>query len=79
MSRRSRLPDLLKWWAIRWLEKRMSQADAAKHLNVSRSVVRQLWNQSESKDSVSRRHVPGRLRITTPAGDHYLALSSQSR
>ncbi|GFU68880.1 hypothetical protein TNCV_1548641 [Trichonephila clavipes] len=35
-------------------------ADAARRLNVSRSVVQRLWDQYQSEDSVSRRPVPGR-------------------
>ncbi|KFM57629.1 hypothetical protein X975_12934, partial [Stegodyphus mimosarum] len=34
-SRRSHLPDSLRWRAIGWLEMGMSQADAARRLNVS--------------------------------------------
>ncbi|GFT31848.1 transposable element Tcb2 transposase [Trichonephila clavipes] len=47
------------------------QADAARRLNVSRSVVRRLWDQYQSEDSVSRRPVPGRPRATTPAEDRF--------
>ncbi|GFT46648.1 transposable element Tcb2 transposase [Trichonephila clavipes] len=47
----------------------LSQADAARRLNVSRSVVQRLWDQYQSEDSVSRRPVPGRPRATTPAED----------
>ncbi|GFT70856.1 transposable element Tcb2 transposase [Trichonephila clavipes] len=36
--------------------------------NVSRSAVHRLWNQYQTEASVSRRHVPGRPRATTPAG-----------
>ncbi|GFS96216.1 hypothetical protein TNCV_1141831 [Trichonephila clavipes] len=43
------------------------QADAARRLNVSRSVVQRLWDQYQSEDSVSRRPVPGLPRATTPA------------
>ncbi|GFV23643.1 HTH_Tnp_Tc3_2 domain-containing protein [Trichonephila clavipes] len=56
-----------------------SQADAARHLNVSRSVVQRLWDQYQSEDSVSRRPVPGRLRATTHAEDRFLALSARRR
>ncbi|GFV31957.1 uncharacterized protein TNCV_2006241 [Trichonephila clavipes] len=47
------------------------QADAARRLNVSRSVVQRLWDQYQSEDSVSRRPVPGRPRATTPAEDRF--------
>ncbi|GFV34048.1 uncharacterized protein TNCV_309541 [Trichonephila clavipes] len=57
----------------------IDQADAARRLNVSRSVVQRLWEQYQSEDSVSRRPVPGRPRATTPAEDRFLALSSRRR
>ncbi|GFX59004.1 hypothetical protein TNCV_3814381 [Trichonephila clavipes] len=57
MSDRSRLPDLLRWRAVEWIEMGLSQAAAAMCLNVSRSVVHLLWNQYQTEASVSRRHV----------------------
>ncbi|GFU06633.1 uncharacterized protein TNCV_2969561 [Trichonephila clavipes] len=78
MSQR-RLPNLLRWRAVGWMEMGLSQADAARRPNVSRSVVQRLWDQYQSEDSVSRRPVPGRPRATTPAEDRFLALSAQRR
>ncbi|GFS89518.1 uncharacterized protein TNCV_1810181 [Trichonephila clavipes] len=57
----------------------ISQADVARRLNVSRSVVQRLWDQYQSEDSVSRRPVTGRPRATTPAEDRFLALSARRR
>ncbi|GFU80164.1 uncharacterized protein TNCV_3987731 [Trichonephila clavipes] len=37
------------------MEMGLSQADVARRLNVSRSVVQRLWDQYQSEDSVSRR------------------------
>ncbi|GBL97723.1 hypothetical protein AVEN_248666-1 [Araneus ventricosus] len=79
MSRRSRLPDSLRWRAVGWMEMELSQADAARRLNVSHSVVQRLWDQYQSEDSVSRRHVSGRPRVTTPAEDRFLVLSARRR
>ncbi|GBL74437.1 Transposable element Tcb2 transposase [Araneus ventricosus] len=79
MSRRSRLPDSLRWRAVGWMEMGLSQANAARRLNVSRSVVQRLWDQYQSEDSVSRRHVSGRPRVTIPAEDRFLALSARRR
>ncbi|GFU63185.1 transposable element Tcb2 transposase [Trichonephila clavipes] len=76
---RRRLPNSLRWRAVGWMEMGLSQADAARRLNVSRSVVQRLWDQYQSEDSVSRRPVPGRPRATTPAEDHFLALSARRR
>ncbi|GFW05727.1 uncharacterized protein TNCV_3407931 [Trichonephila clavipes] len=66
MSQRRRLPNSLRWRAVRWMEMGLSQADAARRLNVSRSVVQRLWDQYQSEDSVSRRPVPGRPRPRPP-------------
>ncbi|GFU89825.1 transposable element Tc3 transposase [Trichonephila clavipes] len=74
MSQRRRLPNSLRWRAVGWMEMGLSQADVARRLNVSRSVVQRLWDQYQSEDSVSRRPVPGRARATTPAEDRFLAL-----
>ena len=57
----------------------LSQADAARCLIVSHSVVQQLWNHFQTTDSVSRRLVPSRPRVTTPAEDRYLALLARRR
>ncbi|GBL79672.1 hypothetical protein AVEN_18214-1 [Araneus ventricosus] len=57
----------------------LSQADAARRLNVSRSVVQRLWDHYQSEYSVSRRHVSGRPRVTRPSKDRFLALSARSR
>ncbi|GFU92936.1 HTH_Tnp_Tc3_2 domain-containing protein [Trichonephila clavipes] len=79
MSQRHRLPNSLRWRAVGWMEMRLSQADAARRFNVSRSVVQRLWDQYQSEDSVSRRPVPGRPRATTPAEDRFLAISTRRR
>ncbi|GFT81670.1 HTH_Tnp_Tc3_2 domain-containing protein [Trichonephila clavipes] len=61
------------------MEMGLSQADAARHLNVSRSVAHCLGNQYQTEASVSRRHVPGQPRTTTPAGDRFIALLVRRR
>ncbi|GFV21799.1 paired domain-containing protein [Trichonephila clavipes] len=48
MSQRRRLPNSLRWRAVGWMEMGLSQADAARRLNVSRSVVQRLWDQYQS-------------------------------
>ncbi|GFW93844.1 transposable element Tcb2 transposase [Trichonephila clavipes] len=79
MSERSHLPDSLRWRAVGWMEMELSQADATRRLNVSRSVVHRLWNQYQTKASVSRRHVPGRPQTTTLTGDRFVARSARRR
>ncbi|GFW72211.1 uncharacterized protein TNCV_702481 [Trichonephila clavipes] len=78
MSERSRLSDSLWWTVVGWMEMGLSQANAARRLNVSHSVVHSLCNQYQTEASVSRRHVPGQPRATIPAGDRFIALSAES-
>ncbi|GBL74568.1 hypothetical protein AVEN_235482-1 [Araneus ventricosus] len=61
------------------MEMGLSQADAARCLNVFRSMVQRPWDQYQSEDSASRRHVSGPPRVTTPAEDRFLALSARRR
>ncbi|GBM03755.1 hypothetical protein AVEN_134969-1 [Araneus ventricosus] len=77
MSTRSRLS--LRWRAVGWMEMGLSQAYAARRVNVFRSVVQRLWDQYQSENSVSRRHVAGRPRVITPEEDRFLALSALRR
>ncbi|GFU65371.1 DDE_3 domain-containing protein [Trichonephila clavipes] len=79
MSERSRLPDYLRWRVVGWMEMWLSQTDATRHLNESRSVAHRLWNQYQTEASVSRRHVPVQPRATTPEGDRFIALSTRRR
>ncbi|GFX38018.1 uncharacterized protein TNCV_3836171 [Trichonephila clavipes] len=79
MSEISRLPDSLRWRVIGWIEMGLSQTDAARHLNVSRSVVHRLWNQYQTETPVSIRHVPAQSRATTPTGDHFIPLLARRR
>ncbi|GFU77186.1 hypothetical protein TNCV_5109031 [Trichonephila clavipes] len=53
MSQRRRLLNSLRWRAVGWMEMGLSQADAPRRLNVSRSVVRDFRDQYQSEDSVS--------------------------
>ncbi|GBM59203.1 hypothetical protein AVEN_150726-1 [Araneus ventricosus] len=46
---------------------------------MSPSVVQRLWDQYQFEDSLSRRHVSGRSRVTTPVEDRFLALSARRR
>ena len=75
MFRRNRLPDSLQWRAVGWMEIGLSQADAARLLNVSHSLVHRLLNQFQTTDSASRRSVPGLPRVTTSSEERCLALS----
>ncbi|GBM46835.1 hypothetical protein AVEN_112184-1 [Araneus ventricosus] len=79
MSWRSRLPDSLRWQAVGWIEMGFPHFDAARRLNVSRSVVQRLLDQYQSEDYVSRRHVSGRPRVTTPPEDGFSSSFGQKK
>ena len=82
MFRRNCLTNSLRWRAVGWMEMGLSQADSARRLNVSQcklSVVQRQWNQFQTIDSVSKRSVPGRSWITTPAKGRYLELSARRK
>lgn len=49
MSRRSRLPDSLRWRMIECMKTGLLQADAARRLDVSRNVVERLWSRLQQK------------------------------
>ncbi|GFW77169.1 transposable element Tcb2 transposase [Trichonephila clavipes] len=55
-----------------------SPVDAARLLNVSRSVVHRLGNQYQTEASVSSRHVLGRPPDAAPAGDHESGFTLES-
>ncbi|GFV91328.1 HTH_Tnp_Tc3_2 domain-containing protein [Trichonephila clavipes] len=57
MSRRSSLPDSLRWREVEWMEMGLPQTGTTKLLNVSHSVVRRLWDQYQYDDSQSRRQI----------------------
>lgn len=63
------LLDSLKWQVIWWREKGLSQADVARSLNVSHSVIQRLWDQYQSQDSECKKHVLSWTRIATPTDD----------
>ncbi|GFV86228.1 paired domain-containing protein [Trichonephila clavipes] len=79
MSQRRRLPNSLRWRAVGWMEMGLSQADAARRLNVSRSVVQLLWDQYQSEDSVSRRLVQADHELQHLQKTVFLALSARRR
>ncbi|GFT74928.1 HTH_Tnp_Tc3_2 domain-containing protein [Trichonephila clavipes] len=81
MSERSRLPNLLRWRVVGRMEMGLSQAVAARRLNMSRSVVHTVSgiNIKPKHLSVSRKYVTGRPRATTLAGDRFITLPARRR
>ncbi|GFW73846.1 transposable element Tcb2 transposase [Trichonephila clavipes] len=79
MSQRRRLPNSLRWRAVRWMEMGLSQADAARRLNVSRSVVQRVWDQYQSEDSVSEDLFQADHELQHLQKTVFLALSARRR
>ncbi|GBN37740.1 hypothetical protein AVEN_155458-1 [Araneus ventricosus] len=61
------------------MEMGLTQADAAKSLNLCDSIVQRLWDQFQSGNSVSRKLVPGRERVTTPSEIRLAPLRTRRR
>ena len=57
--------------AVNMIEAGLSQADVARHFDVSRSVISRLWRRYEQFGNVAERH-EGRQRATTPRQDRYV-------
>lgn len=57
----------------------LSQIDTDRRHHVSRSMDQRFWDQYQSEDSVSRKHIPSRLLVTSSAEEHFLALSGRRR
>lgn len=79
MAKRSRLPISLRQRAVGWMKMELSQIDTDRRHHVSRSMDQRFWDQYQSEDSVSRKHIPSRLLVTSSAEEHFLALSGRRR
>lgn len=77
MSSHERMDDGMRWRIVGRLEAGQSQAQVATELNVTPSVVCNLWKQFQDTGSISRRPGQGRPRSTTTNEERYLALSAR--
>ncbi|GFV66469.1 uncharacterized protein TNCV_2531561 [Trichonephila clavipes] len=58
----------------------LSQADAARRLNVSRSVVQRLWDQYQPRRFCVQKPVPGRPQAhKSPAEDRFLSFGTKEK
>ncbi|GFU28758.1 paired domain-containing protein [Trichonephila clavipes] len=55
---------------------KVSEKHYVRGFNSSCGVIQWLWDQYQSEESVSRRHIPSRPRATTFTVDHILSLSA---
>ncbi|GFW85067.1 transposable element Tcb1 transposase [Trichonephila clavipes] len=68
------MEDSEHWRAVRRFEAGQSITEGALFFGVHHSVISRLWNQFQTTQTVVRRPVRGRPRVTTPAEDRYIAI-----
>ncbi|GFU51663.1 transposable element Tcb2 transposase [Trichonephila clavipes] len=71
------MEDSKHWRAVRRIEAGQSITDVVLFFGVHHSVISRLWKQFQTTQTVVRRPVGGRPRVTTPAVDRYIAIVSK--
>ncbi|GFX53308.1 transposable element Tcb2 transposase [Trichonephila clavipes] len=66
--------DSERWRAVGRIEAGQSITDVALFFGIHHSVISRLWKQFQTTQTVVRRPVGGRPRVTTPAKDRYIAI-----
>ncbi|GFW81868.1 HTH_Tnp_Tc3_2 domain-containing protein [Trichonephila clavipes] len=74
MTSRKRMEDSERLHAVGRIEARHSITDVALFFGVHLSVISRLWKQFQTTQTVVRRTVGGRPRVTTPTEDRYIAI-----
>ncbi|GFW09768.1 HTH_Tnp_Tc3_2 domain-containing protein [Trichonephila clavipes] len=74
MTSRKRMEDSERWHAVGRIEAGQSIPDVALFFGVHHSVISRLWKQFQTTQTVVRRPVGGRPRVTTHAEDRYIAI-----
>ncbi|GFU96420.1 transposable element Tcb1 transposase [Trichonephila clavipes] len=74
MTPRKRMEDSERWRAVGRIEAGQSITDVALFFGVHHSVVSRLWKQFQPIQTVIRRPVGGRPKVTTPVEDRYIAI-----
>ena len=74
MTSRRRMEDSEHLRAVGCIEAGQSITDVALFFGVHHSVISRLWKQFQTTQTVVRRPVAGRPRVTTPAEDRYIAI-----
>ncbi|GFT46758.1 transposable element Tcb2 transposase [Trichonephila clavipes] len=77
MSQRSHLTDSEAWRMVGRLEGGQTQAEVARAIGVSQSVISRIWKRFLETESAGRRPGQGRRRATTPNEDRYLVLTAR--
>ncbi|GFX45082.1 uncharacterized protein TNCV_3431301 [Trichonephila clavipes] len=74
MTSRKRMKDSERWRAVGCTEAGQSITDVALFFGVHHSVISRLWKQFQTTQTVVRRPVGGRPRVTVHAEDRYIAI-----
>ena len=77
MSAHHRVDEGMRWRIAGRLEAGQSQAQVAKELDVTPSVISNLWKQFKNSGTVARKPGQGRPRAKTANDDRYLVLSAK--
>ncbi|GFY22305.1 transposable element Tcb2 transposase [Trichonephila clavipes] len=72
------MEDSERWGAVGCIEARQSITDVALFFGVNHSVISCLWKQFQTTQTVVRRPVGGRPRVTTPRGRSIYCYCSQA-
>ncbi|GFU24404.1 transposable element Tcb1 transposase [Trichonephila clavipes] len=78
MAQRKHLDDFLRGRIIGLLECGRTQLEVSVELGIPQSVISRLWQRFQDDGNVSRCYSTGRLRVTTPNEDRYLAVTAKT-
>ncbi|GFW58095.1 HTH_Tnp_Tc3_2 domain-containing protein [Trichonephila clavipes] len=74
MTSRKLMEDSERWRAVGRIEAEQSITDVALFFGVHHSVIPRLWKQFQTTQTVLRRSVGGRPKVTASAEDRYIAI-----
>ncbi|GBM87009.1 hypothetical protein AVEN_102396-1 [Araneus ventricosus] len=77
MAQRKHLDDFLRGRIIGRLDCGRTQLEVSEELGIAQSVISRLWQRFQDDGNVSRCYSTGRLRVTTPNEDRYLAVTAK--
>ncbi|GFS63071.1 uncharacterized protein TNCV_3743251 [Trichonephila clavipes] len=77
MAQRKHLDDFLRGRIIGRLECKRTQLEVSEELGIDQSVLSRFWQRFQDDGNVSRCYRTGRLRVTTPNENRYLAVTTK--
>ncbi|GFY16486.1 HTH_Tnp_Tc3_2 domain-containing protein [Trichonephila clavipes] len=77
MAQRMHLDDFLRGRNIGRLECECTQLEVSEELGIAQNVISRLWQRFQDDGNVNRCYSTGRLRVTTPNEDRYLAVTAK--